>query len=196
MRKLLHKLTTIFAAVMMVGLYVPPTTPNPEASDDKEPDLIKPAYADNGFVPVLEEETEQAEDNSPVGILAEKAREMTMYKLGPKITSKVEDELLEVILPHMEEIIQQITLQADEDLVPYFEITENPSTGDGERIFNLYNRHTKEDIAKFHVRRDKRPLEGYWFNFHYHLNTDQFETHYPIGEIYWDKNTPPKWMVH
>src|SRR5690625_2926285 len=99
-----------------------------------------------------------------------------------------------MILPTMEEALQHILTDIGEEDATYIGITEQLSTGYGEKIFHVYDYRTKNDIARFHVRRDNRPLEGYWFNFHYHLYDDNFEKHYEIGEIYWDKNIPPKWM--
>jgi len=198
MRKWFNKIAAIFTALMMFGFYVPPTSMNPEANAEKDSNFSTPTLNENELTNIIEDSTETYEVNeaSPTDVLINKAREMTLYKLGPKITSKVEDDLLIEVLPQMEKVVEEILLETDEDLIPYFEITENPSTGEGERIFNLYNNLTNGEVAMFHVRRDKKPLEGYWFNFHYHLNDDGFETHHPISEVYWDKNTPPNWMVH
>ncbi|WP_347862150.1 YpjP family protein [Salimicrobium sp. PL1-032A] len=103
----------------------------------------------------------------------------------------MEDEVIEEIFPQIEAVIESFV---DDGNVPMYEITEDPSAGYGERIFNLIHGETEEELARFHVRRDLRPGEGYWFNFHYHVKEDGYETHHPLGEIYWDKNTPPKWM--
>lgn len=78
--------------------------------------------------------------------------------------------------------------------VKYIEIVENTNPGYGEKIFDLYDMRDGKALAKFHVRRENRPLDGYWFNFHYHEQLDNYETHHTIGEVYWSKNTPPKWM--
>src|SRR5699024_12744030 len=88
-----------------------------------------------------------------------------------------------MILPEIENVITHM-LTDMEDEAPYIGITEKPSTGYGERIFNIYDYRTQRDIARFDVRRDNRPQDGYWFNFHYHLGDDNFEKHYEIGEIY------------
>src|SRR5690606_5692626 len=74
-------------------------------------------------------------------------------------------------------------------------ITEKPAGGISEKIFHIYETETNKDIIRFHVRRDKPPLEGYTFNFHYHTYHDQFQTHYALGNIYWDINTRPKWQT-
>lgn len=103
------------------------------------------------------------------------------------------------ILPKIEEVVTDLLVNAGDEEVPYLEITEEPTAGYGEKIFNVYNQRTKEEIARFHVRRDKRPGEGYWFNFHYHLKDDQFVKHHQIGEVFWEKNTPrngcPKYFI-
>src|SRR5699024_8732952 len=128
--------------------------------------------------------TYDVEEENVAATLMEKAIAQTSVKFGPKIENQLENEFQEVILPKMEETLTSIFTEAGEDRLPFYEITENPATGKDEKI-----------IAKFHVRRDFKPQEGYWFNFHYHLGKDQFETHYELGNIYWDKNMPPKWMA-
>ncbi|MED4798110.1 YpjP family protein, partial [Priestia megaterium] len=50
------------------------------------------------------------------------------------------------------------------------------------------------DLIRFHVRRENPPKDGYWFNFHYHAAADNFQKHYDLGKIYWNRNMPPKWF--
>ncbi|TMW70481.1 hypothetical protein FGB90_17500 [Alteribacter natronophilus] len=126
--------------------------------------------------------------------ITEEAREHTLRKLGPKISRQIEDEVMSAIMPNMEDVLNTIIEEAGEDRYSGFTVSEEPSAGYGERIFNIHDTETDEDVAKFHVRRDNRPRDGYWFNFHYHLSRDNFEEHHQLGEVYWDKNTPPKWM--
>ncbi|RFU60034.1 YpjP family protein [Bacillus sp. V59.32b] len=125
--------------------------------------------------------------------MLKKAERNSYMKFGEKINVKIGDEFKEVILPKMEETIDQIALQFPEEELIQLAISEKPATGRGEKIFHIYNETTNEDIIRFHVRQENPPQKGYWFNFHYHTYHDQFITHYELGKLYWDKNTPPKW---
>src|SRR5699024_9546688 len=139
------------------------------------------------------EDTYTLESETIVKAITDQAKEQTLTKFGPKITNQVETEFTMAILPIMEEVITDLLAQKEDELL-FLGVTESPTKGYGEKIFNIYDYRTNKDIARFDVRRDNRPQDGYWFNFHYHLCDDNFETHHEIGEIYWDKNTPPKWM--
>lgn len=198
-----RKLFVVLMAIMTLGMYIPSTditdANRKDASHSTAPNVNKNefttyetedvSYALDSDVDVYDTQTDLT------NILTEKAKMQTMKKLGPRITEQLEEEFYAVILPKIETELEMIFREAGEEQLAYFDITENPATGYGERIFNVYDHDTKKDIAKFHVRRDHRPLEGYWFNFHYHLSHDGFEKHHDIGEIYWDKNMPPKWMA-
>lgn len=179
---------------MTLGLYIPPT----DITDAESKGSSVSSEADlTNITEVVEDKDTYEELTSfdTASFLTEKAKEQAMKKLGPRILNQLEDELESIILPKIEEELEMIFARAEEDHIAYYEITENPATGYGERIFNVYDHHAEETIAKFHVRRDYRPLEGYWFNFHYHLKSDGFEIHHEIGNVYWDKNMPPKWMA-
>lgn len=130
-----------------------------------------------------------------VTLMTEEAEKQAMIKFGPKISKVIEQEFCDVILPNIESAIQITATQFPEDALANLAITESPGGGVSEKIFHIYNAETKKDVIRFHVRRDKPPLEGYTFNFHYHTYHDQFQTHYTLGTIYWDKNTPPKWRT-
>lgn len=140
-------------------------------------------------------ETVIEEEPDYLSSLQEQARIQSLLKFGPRIREQVEDEFTAVILPKMEEILEELATEAGDDAVRYYGITEEPAKGYGERIFNVTDYRTGSDVVRFHVRRDNRPLEGHFFNFHYHVSKDSFKEHHTIGEIYWDKNTPPKWMA-
>jgi hypothetical protein len=115
-------------------------------------------------------------------------------KFGSKIKPVIEDEFKEVILPEIEKVIEEVTLKIPEQNLQYLNISEFPTGGLSERIFHIQNELNGEEIIRFHVRRDNPPQQGYWFNFHYHTYLDGFQNHHTIGSIYWNKNTPPKWM--
>lgn len=123
------------------------------------------------------------------------AESYAYQKFGNKIKPVIEDEFKEVILPEIEKVIEEVTLQFPEGNLQYLNISEFPSGGISERIFHIQNQLNGEDVIRFHVRRDNPPQQGYWFNFHYHTYLDGFQNHHTLGSIYWDKNTPPKWMT-
>lgn len=122
------------------------------------------------------------------------AEDQAYVKFGSKIRPVIEDEFREIVLPNIEKVIEQVTNQYPEEDLVNLVITESKGKGDSEKIFHIKNTITKEDVIRFHVRKDHPPLEGYWFNFHYHTYHDHFETHHALGRIFWSKNTPPKWM--
>ncbi|MDO8225404.1 hypothetical protein BHT94_14435 [Bacillus licheniformis] len=127
--------------------------------------------------------------------LLDSAEDQSFLKFGSKIAPVIEDDYRKEILPKIENVISDYlaTLQDDEtyqDVV----VSSMPSAGKTEKIFNVYNRTTGEDLLRFHVRRDHPPHDGYWFNFHYHTAEDGFQSHHELGSIYWDRNTPPNWM--
>lgn len=205
MKNWLRKVSVIFIAIMTLGLYVPPVNLYTDAEENNETFSSKSNVDQESFTQVSDvveaidlshtegSTKEITDDDYFIHRLTEKAKEQTLTKLGPRIIKQVEDEFMEYILPSIEEVLQTTLIQADDDL-PYYSITEQPTSGFGERIFHIYDNRTEKDVIMFHVRRDNRPLEGYWFNFHYHLSDDNFEKHHEIGEIYWDKNIPPQWM--
>ncbi|MBA9027718.1 YpjP family protein [Peribacillus huizhouensis] len=122
-----------------------------------------------------------------------KAEEHAFTKFGEKIGPKIEDEFKFAVLPKIEEAITQMAVNFPDEELVQLTISKGPSSGRSEKIFHLYNENTGNDIIRFHVRQENPPQEGYWFNFHYHTYHDEFATHYALGKIYWDKNTPPKW---
>lgn len=122
------------------------------------------------------------------------AREQAYIKFGNRIGPVIQDEFDDVIFPKIQEAIDATIAKVDDDKVANLSITEQPSGEYYEKIFHIYNEDTKRDLIRFHVRTDKKPQDGYFFNFHYHLADDKFTKHYTLGEIFWSKNTPPKWL--
>jgi len=194
----MKKIAVVLVTIATLGIYTPTALLEVDAEESKNNFPSKAEVDDKGTQSVeAEQEITDTHDHSVdmvINQLTEKAKERTITKFGPRIASQVEDEFSEVILPNMEAVLQ--TIVKEHETAPiYFAITEEPSKGYGERIFNVYDNLNNEDVAKFHVRRDNRPLEGHYFNFHYHVNRDGFKEHYDLGEIYWAKDTPPKWMA-
>lgn len=123
------------------------------------------------------------------------AEAQAYQKFGSKIKPVIENEFKDVILPNIQLALEDVSLQFPEEELTHLAITERPGSGVSEKIFHVVNSKTSEDIIRFHVRRDHPPQQGYWFNFHYHTIFDQYQKHHHLGSIYWDKNTPPKWMA-
>lgn len=201
MKLWMKRISAVLITIFTLGMYVPPTLLTTNAEQTKEEHINESAYKENVHH-LVEDVHDDAVDEQDILIepdlvemLTSKAEDQLWTKLGPKITSKIKGECTDSILPHIEEVLTTLTLEVDKEDLIYLGITEEPANGYGEKIFNLYDYRTKKDIARFDIRRDNRPLEGYWFNFHYHVSTDNFEQHYELGEIYWDKNMPPKWMA-
>lgn len=197
MKVWLRKISVILIAIMTLGIYVPPAHLHTEADEAKEA-VDSPSEEDSSdtisvAVPDVDRNS-KFNETFFISQITSKAKEQTFTKLGTRIADQIDTDFKDDILPKIEESVSMILTEAGKDNLPYIGITECPSNGFGEKIFNVYDNRTGKDIARFHVRRDNRPWEGYWFNFHYHVSNDQFETHHEIGEIYWDKNIPPKWM--
>jgi YpjP-like protein len=147
---------------------------------------------ENVSIPADHLTTSHETHESFVSRIMREAEEQSLAKFGTRIGPVIEDEFREIILPNMEAAIATVSEQFPEEVLVNLEVTEVPGGGFSEKIFHIVNEQ-KVDIIRFHVRRDNPPQEGYWFNFHYHTYHDQFQTHYELGTIYWDKNTPPKW---
>lgn len=207
MKLWLRKISVILITIMTLGFYVPSAMLDLEAEENKDSLSPKENINDDSVRPATEVQADETDDIAEYNIsyetfdndyylhmLTEKATEQVVTKLGPKIGERVETDVLETILPNIENVLETVLSGSEDEVLPYYGITEEPARGLGEKIFHVYNHQTNEDIVRFHVRRDNRPLEGYWFNFHYHLSKDDFEEHHELGEVYWDKNIPPKWM--
>ena len=128
---------------------------------------------------------------SPIDDILTAAKEQSYIKFGSKITPVIRDEFEEEIFPKLQDVI---TTSIDNESLKYVVISNQPSGQYGEKIFHLKDGKSGKDLFRFHVRTEKRPQEGYYYNFHYHKKEDQFVVHHDLGEIYWSKNTPPKWL--
>jgi hypothetical protein len=122
------------------------------------------------------------------------AKEQSLLKFGTRIGPVISDEFDEVIFPKIQEAIEMTLVGMDNRTLKSLEISQNPSGEHSEKIFHIFDTETRSDIIRFHVRTDRKPQEGYFFNFHYHTVEDKFAKHYSLGDIYWSKNTPPKWL--
>ncbi|MCT6927615.1 MAG: YpjP family protein [Lysinibacillus fusiformis] len=148
----------------------------------------EPDYSSDEQIHIQEEEIDYN------ALLMDAAREQSYIKFGTKIGPKISHEFDNIIFPKMEEAIAMTVASLDEQSLASLTISEKPSGNYGEKIFNVINNDTGSDVIRFHVRTEKRPQEGYYYNFHYHSVEDDFMAHYNLGDIYWEKNTPPKWL--
>ena len=136
----------------------------------------------------------QVYQETPISKLVRQSEVVSYYKFGDRIGPVIKDEFQSVIFPKIEEVLYGLTEELGQDKVLQLKISEQPGKGTSEKMFHVIDTETGTDLIRFHVRRDHPPGEGYWFNFHYHTYEDNFETHYELGSIYWDTNTPPNWM--
>ncbi|KOF11334.1 hypothetical protein AC739_05705 [Planococcus glaciei] len=122
------------------------------------------------------------------------AEEQAYLKFGTKIGPVIQDEFETAILPNIQRAIDLHFAGMDTETLRKLAISEKPSGDYSEKIFHIYDTETSKDAIRFHVRTEKKPLEGFFFNFHYHVAEDNFQKHIALGDIYWSKNTPPKWL--
>ena len=212
MKLWLRKIMVALVAVVTLGMYVPPIALTTDAEESKDAlserpnvdeqnatvSITEDRYASVSYVEPTESNVDIAESTFTkedyIDEITEQAKEQAFMKFGPRMIDQVEGDFTANILQVIEDVLESVMEDASDDEIRYYAITEEPARGLGERIFNIYDERNEKDIVRFHVRRENRPLEGYWFNFHYHLNEDNFEKHHDIGDMYWDKNIPPRWM--
>ena len=194
MKKWIYKTLMASVAVLTLGLI----TPNHEIWKDLEleRDSNRVQASENDITSALQLDAFLEEEQQPVTIeqLVSAAKEQSYIKFGSRIAPVIENEFESIIFPKMEEAIAMTVARLDNEDLRTIAITENPSGNYNEKIFNINNTETKKDIIRFHVRTENRPFEGYYYNFHYHTYEDNFQKHHDIGNIYWSKNTPPKWL--
>lgn len=198
MKLWMKKILVALIAIATLGMYTPTALLEIDAEESKN-NLTSKSDINQDEETITEQAMEAYDDRLEqevdyLRVLQDQAKEQSLLKFGPRIANQVEDEFNTAILPQMEKVLEDL-FASKTDEASYFGVTEQPAKGYGERIFNVTDLRSGEDIARFHVRRDNRPLDGHYFNFHYHLSEDGFKKHHTLGEIYWDKNTPPKWMA-
>ncbi|KAB2338195.1 hypothetical protein F7731_01095 [Cytobacillus depressus] len=195
MPKWLRKSLVVMVTILTFGL-VTPSYDHADAVKTPKKDIFDFLADENRNNSSLSEEEDvgyiSKDDFVKQMLIAAEAQSFT--KFGTRIKPVIENEFSEVILPNIEKAIQNVAAQYPEEKLACLTVSEGPGKGHSEKIFNIKNEKTNEDVIRFHVRRDQPPQQGYWFNFHYHTHHDQFQAHHDLGSIYWDKNTPPKWM--
>ncbi|WP_419962133.1 YpjP family protein [Psychrobacillus sp. BM2] len=188
MKKWFQKSIIITVALLTFGLISPNHFIWEQILDNKSPSR---AISSDGHD---YEQVKIADESVDYGNMADAAREQAYIKFGNRIGPVIQHEFDDVIFPKIQEAIDITIAKATDQKITHLAISEQPSGDYHEKIFNIYNDSTKKDLIRFHVRTDKKPQEGYYFNFHYHLAEDKYSKHYVLGDIYWSKNTPPKWL--
>lgn len=193
MKKWVQKSIVIMVAFLTFGLI----TPTHEIWDafDQNPSNRAAIGSASAAEPEVIDVTDIQQETIDYGsLLVDAAKEQSYIKFGTKIGPKISNEFDTIIFPKMEEAIAMTVARLDDASLASLTITEKPSGNYGEKIFNIASSQSGDDLIRFHVRTEKRPQEGYYYNFHYHSAEDDFMTHYNLGDIYWAKNTPPKWL--
>jgi YpjP-like protein len=196
MKNWARKSLFVLISILTFGLVTPTQLLNAvNAEGIAERDVLEVPSRESDFTQIHEYIEESEFDREEfVRAMVNQAELQSYQKFGSKIKPVIEDEFRDVILPRIQLAIEETAAQFPEDDLKNLGITEFPGSGVSEKIFHIKNTITGKDILRFHVRRDQPPHAGYWFNFHYHTYHDEFQAHHEIGTIYWDKNTPPKWM--
>lgn len=190
MKNWLKKSVIVTVALLTFGLISPNHLIWEQLLEHKNPEKSLLSDADNvGFKSVS-----ITDDYPDVKDYIAAARAQSYIKFGERIGPVIKNEFDEVIFPRIQEAIDATIAKTGEEKAVNLAITEQPSGEYHEKIFHIYNNETRKDVIRFHVRTDKKPLDGYYFNFHYHLAEDNYTKHYALGEIFWSKNTPPKWL--
>ncbi|MED4400622.1 YpjP family protein [Metabacillus fastidiosus] len=191
MNRWMRKTLVILFTIATFGLVAPPAALTIGEQNSKDTSF---RTFEEKHVEIIRETEDTKEDY--IADLLINAKEQSYEKFGTKIGEVIDEEFNEVIFPKIEEVITYFVNEQDDEQFKNIAISKNPSGGLGEKIFHIYNRETNEDVLRFHVRRDNPPQQGYSFNFHYHTYHDSFQSHKDLGDIYWDKNMPPKWKTY
>lgn len=196
MKLWVKKLFVATVAALTLGMYVPSIDLEVNADvDNKDIEESKEALDSSRIVHApAEPESYSSTIVTSKEELTEQAIERTLEKIGPRTIKPIERDVMDEVLPQIETVMAAIVDKYDPDQSFRLSLIEHKTPGYGEKIFDVYDETDGKIVAKFHVRRDNKPLDGYFFNFHYHLEDDDFDHHYPIAEVCYGKNTPPKWM--
>ncbi|PZX07586.1 YpjP-like protein [Psychrobacillus insolitus] len=196
MKKWIQKSLIITVALLTFGIIPPDHLIWEHLLENKSP--LKSIQSNENTIDfeqvTLKDSTNLVDEPNLIDYIANNAKEQSYIKFGNRIGPVIQDEFDDVIFPKIQEVIDTTISKVDPDKARNLVISEQPSGEYHEKIFHIYNNDSKKDVIRFHVRTDKKPLDGFFFNFHYHLEEDNYSKHYALGEIYWSKNTPPKWL--
>ncbi|RKJ17230.1 hypothetical protein D7X33_46915, partial [Butyricicoccus sp. 1XD8-22] len=180
MKKWMQKLIVITVALVTFGIISPnheiwEILDNDQSSSSNNGDyqtLTKNVDYKDSLTEELEEHSTFLEEPNINSILLT-AKEQSYMKFGSKISPVIGEEFEARILPKIEEVIQVTLTRQHDEKIPYIKISNHPSGNYSEKIFHLSDGYTGVDLLRFHVRTEKRPVEGYYYNFHYHTVEDQ-----------------------
>jgi hypothetical protein len=189
----MRKTFVVLVSILTFGLVTPSQAflnenENLNKSNSKAPSSI---HSESELTEIVEEA--EIDHELFVQEMTSQAENQAYIKFGSKIKPVIENEFQSIILPKIQVAIEETTKQFPESELSYLTISEVPAYAKSEKIFHIYDERSGEDIIRFHVRRDHPPLDGYYFNFHYHTRNDNFQEHHRLGDIFWDKNVPPQW---
>jgi len=199
MKKYLQNIFIAIVAVLTLGVISPnhEIWTNLQPKDDtREANL--PTTSKHDLQLGLEDSIFERDSYEPTlsieDALLNPAKELAYMKFGSRIGPVIQNEFDSTIFPKIEEVIQDAVASTGGLENRMLSITEYPSGDYAEKMFHVSNIEDNKDLIRFHVRTEKRPLDGYFYNFHYHTAEDGFTVHHSLGDIYWSKNTPPKWL--
>jgi len=196
MKKWIQKSLIITVALLTFGIIPPDHLIWEHLLENKSP--LKSIQSNENKIDfeqvTLKESNNLVDEPNLIDYIANNAKEQSYIKFGNRIGPVIQNEFDDVIFPKIQEVIDATISKVDPGKARNLAISEQPSGEYHEKIFHIYNNESKKDVIRFHVRTDKKPLDGFFFNFHYHLEEDNYTKHYVLGEIYWSKNTPPKWL--
>ncbi|WP_180316710.1 YpjP family protein [Shouchella shacheensis] len=127
--------------------------------------------------------------------ILDEATKQGLQKFGTGIASRIESSYKDQIIPALGDAVEKILVNYDPTTLEELAVSKAPAAGRGEKIMHIYNSATGEDLLRFHVRLDRPPKRGHYFQFHYHLNEDLFLEHFALGSIYWGKDEPPRFSA-
>ncbi|CAM3049821.1 YpjP family protein [Filibacter tadaridae] len=194
MKQWLQKMLIVSVALLTFGVISPGHDIWLHLQDKDEPKQANGPSSETDYRISFSDSQDSGQRETSEKELVTSAKEISYTKFGSKIGPVIADEFDDVIFPKIELAIQE-TLKTTGDLHKRrLAISERPAGNYSEKIFHVYDMNDRKDLIRFHVRTEKRPQDGYFFNFHYHTSEDEFIAHHSIGDIYWSKNTPPKWL--
>lgn len=191
MKNWIQKTLVIAVALLTFGVISPNHVIWENLLDDK---ANQKSISSHSAQPTYAVEWSEEEPSTFIEDAIIQAKEQSLLKFGSRIGPVITNEFDEVIFPKIQEAIEMTLVDMDNHKLKSLAISENPSGDHSEKIFHIFDTTTKSDLIRFHVRTEKRPQDGYFFNFHYHTISDEFAKHYKLGDIYWSKNMPPKWL--
>ncbi|MGN7477399.1 YpjP family protein [Solibacillus silvestris] len=195
MKKWLHKSLVVSVALLSFGLITPKHEIWANFEGDRHDKSIFDRPSDNHITSAYQLDDILVEEPLPTtAYFVSAAKEQSYIKFGTRVGPVIEQEFESKIFPKIEEAIAMTVDRTGEDKLRNLIISEKPSGDYSEKIFHIVDNASKMDVIRFHVRTENRPFEGYYYNFHYHTFEDDYSKHYDLGDIYWSKNTPPKWL--